>query len=87
MEALKIDQRFIRGIRETQESVAFVKPILEMANTLGMVGIAEGVETTWHHECLRDLGADFVQGYNFSKTVCATENPRPAAQFGLPIGG
>ena len=83
MEALKIDQGFIRGIRESQEDAAIVRSVIELAHTLGMMVIAEGVETEWHHECLRDLGADFVQGYHFSKPVPPEQILALTERFGL----
>ena len=83
MEALKIDQGFIRGIRESQEDAAIVRSVIELAHTLGMMVIAEGVETEWHHECLRDLGVDFVQGYHFSKPVPAEQILPLVERFGL----
>jgi EAL domain-containing protein (putative c-di-GMP-specific phosphodiesterase class I) len=82
MEALKIDQGFIRGIRESQEDAAIVRSVVELAHTLGMVVIAEGVETDWHYACLRDIGCDFVQGYYFSPPVQADKIPALIAQFG-----
>jgi diguanylate cyclase (GGDEF)-like protein/PAS domain S-box-containing protein len=83
MEALKIDQGFIRGIRESAEDAAIVRSVIELAHTLGMTVIAEGVETDWHYAYLRDIGCDFVQGYYFSPPVPADQVPLLIAQFGV----
>jgi diguanylate cyclase (GGDEF)-like protein/PAS domain S-box-containing protein len=82
MDVLKIDRGFIRGIQESAEDVAIVRSVVELAHTLRMVVIAEGVETDWHHECLRDLGCDFLQGYHFSPPVVASEVPSLVERFG-----
>ncbi len=82
MEALKIDQGFIRSIQENSDDAAIVRFLVELAHTLGMVVIAEGVETEWHHDCLRNLGCDFVQGFHFSPPVQAEEIPSLITRFG-----
>jgi len=69
---LKIDQSFIRTISEGSASVAIVKAILLLAESLGMDVVAEGIETEEHYELLRSLGCRHGQGYYLSKPVAAT---------------
>lgn len=71
---LKIDQSFIREITENAEDKAIVNTIINMAHSLNMITIAEGVETQEQLAFLRENGCNEVQGYYFSK-------PLPAPDF------
>lgn len=63
---LKIDQSFIRDIPQDTEDKAIVTAIINMASSLGMHTIAEGVETADQLAFLRLQGCSEVQGYYFS---------------------
>lgn len=71
---LKIDQSFVCNIIDDPEDQAIVTAIINMASSLGMLTIAEGVETAGQLAFLRSQGCGEVQGYYFSK-------PLPAQQF------
>ena len=71
---LKIDRSFVHGLIDNAEDQAIVTAIISMANSLGMLTIAEGVETAAQVAFLRDLGCDEMQGYWLSR-------PLPADQF------
>jgi diguanylate cyclase (GGDEF)-like protein/PAS domain S-box-containing protein len=71
---LKIDQSFVRNITDDSEDKAIVSTIINLASSLGLRTIAEGVETAGQLAYLRLQGCDEVQGYYFSK-------PLPAEQF------
>jgi diguanylate cyclase (GGDEF)-like protein/PAS domain S-box-containing protein len=66
-DAIKIDQYFVRGLGENVEDKAVVRMIIELAHTLGLEVIAEGVETEEQADLLKEMGCDFAQGYHFSK--------------------
>ena len=70
---LKIDQSFIRDINIDDEDKAIVSAIIQMAKSLGLKTIAEGVETTSQLEYLKEQGCDEIQGYFYSKPVPAKE--------------
>jgi len=70
-DTLKIDRSFIQGIAKEQESADIVGTILELARSLEMDVVAEGIETSEQVERLKVLGCRLGQGYYFGKPVDA----------------
>jgi EAL domain-containing protein (putative c-di-GMP-specific phosphodiesterase class I) len=66
---IKIDQSFIRDLPSRAECVAIVRAIAELAKTLGMQTVAEGVETADHLQRVAGAGCNAVQGYLISRPV------------------
>ncbi|MEM8548175.1 MAG: EAL domain-containing protein, partial [Pseudomonadota bacterium] len=60
---LKIDGQFIRDIVDDATDRIFVKSIIDIAHTLGVEVVAEFVENDAILEVVRDMGADYVQGF------------------------
>lgn len=73
LDALKIDQAFVRNIPHDPGDVAITRAIVAMAQSLGISLVAEGVETAEQLEFLRSLGCEDMQGYLFSKPVPADQ--------------
>ena len=69
LDQLKIDQSFVRDLPGDTSSLAIVRAILAMAQSLGLEVIAEGVENEAQHETLLDSGCRHFQGYLFGRPV------------------
>src|SRR4029450_10436904 len=57
------------GLLSHQEDQAIVTAIINLAHTLGVVAVAEGVENAEQVQRLRELGCDFGQGYHFGRPL------------------
>jgi diguanylate cyclase (GGDEF)-like protein len=66
---LKIDRAFVVDMTSTSEAHALVAMIINLAHSLKLNVVAEGVETEEQAQLLRELGCDQMQGYLFSKPV------------------
>ena len=74
VDKVKIDQSFMREIDSHAEDRAIVAAIISMSKNLGLLTIAEGVETSAQLAFLGEQGCDQAQGYYYCK-------PLPAAEF------
>ncbi len=69
VDRLKIDQSFIRDLCRDGEDAAIIRAIIQMAHTLKLTVVAEGVETEEAAALLRLKQCDFAQGYLFGRPV------------------
>lgn len=69
IDRLKIDQSFVRDITSDANDEAIIRAIVQMAHTLNLKVIAEGVENQMALQRLRDCRCDEVQGYYFAKPM------------------
>jgi diguanylate cyclase (GGDEF)-like protein/PAS domain S-box-containing protein len=83
---LKIDRSFVNELNAGSGGLDIVKAIIEMAHSLRLQVIAEGVETEEQMYLLRQLGCNYVQGFLFSKPVparAAAKLYRETCEYGL----
>jgi diguanylate cyclase (GGDEF)-like protein/PAS domain S-box-containing protein len=66
---LKIDQSFTRGLSIMPEDGAIVTAVIQLAHSLGLRAVAEGVETEEQLRLLAAQGCDEIQGYYFSRPL------------------
>ncbi|MBV9346869.1 MAG: EAL domain-containing protein [Pseudolabrys sp.] len=71
---IKIDRSFVGDLEDEPDSIAIVRAVAGLGNTLGISTTAEGVETPEQLEQLRAEGCTEAQGYLISK-------PRPGAEL------
>ncbi len=70
---LKIDRSFINEVTLDIDDANIVKATISMAHNMGLIVVAEGVETTEQMDFLIQHKCDFLQGYLFSKPIAADE--------------
>lgn len=66
---LKIDKSFIKDMTASEENTAIVHAIIKISQILSLKVVAEGVETREQMNILRELGADYIQGYYISRPM------------------
>ncbi|PHM20615.1 MAG: hypothetical protein CK604_06775 [Curvibacter sp. PD_MW3] len=76
IDRLKIDRTFVRDLATDPDDAAIVRAIIQMANSLNLRTIAEGVETEDMLAQLRAFGCDEVQGFLFARPMPAADMAR-----------
>jgi EAL domain-containing protein (putative c-di-GMP-specific phosphodiesterase class I) len=71
---VKLDRSFIRDIAQDDKKSSIVRAIIELAHSMNMKVVAEGVETSEESQFCKELKCDELQGYLFSR-------PLPAEKF------
>jgi EAL domain-containing protein (putative c-di-GMP-specific phosphodiesterase class I)/CheY-like chemotaxis protein len=70
---IKLDQSFIKSATTQQAARIILQSSIDMAKKLGIVTVAEGIETENDWDLLRELGCDLAQGYLIAKPLEASE--------------
>lgn len=77
---LKVDRSFVRRMNVDSESATLVRTIISMAKNLGLVVVAEGVESADQAKALIAMGCDMGQGYHFGRPTPAIEVKPPGVE-------
>ena len=69
LDILKIDMKFLSKGPSTEKCEKIIEAVINMAASLGLPVIAEGVEEEEQVQLLKRLGCDYIQGYYFAKPM------------------
>ena len=69
IDTVKIDKEFLREVTADDTAAAIVSYVINLAHTLQLKVVAEGVETEEQYTFLRHYACDMMQGYLFSKPL------------------
>ena len=72
-DTLKIDGEFFRNVTDLNRANIVVKNIIDLAKSLHMTVVAEGIETQEQVDFLRTTECDLIQGYFYSKPISAKD--------------
>ena len=78
IDMIKVDRSFVQGVDHDAKDAAITANIVTLAHALGLVAIAEGIESDGQLASIRDLGCDLAQGFLFAR-------PRPADEVRLVL--
>jgi diguanylate cyclase (GGDEF)-like protein len=73
IDTLKIDRAFVRDMASDANDAAIVRAIVGVAKSLGLMLVAEGIESAEQLDCLRKLGCECGQGFFFSPSISAQD--------------
>ncbi len=73
--AIKIDKEYVQRINENCAQL-LIRSLVGLARSMGLQVIAEGVETHEQRRLLWECGCDMLQGYLFSRPICAADCER-----------
>jgi EAL domain-containing protein (putative c-di-GMP-specific phosphodiesterase class I) len=68
IDTLKIDRSFVTQLEQHANRV-IVRTIVNLAHSLGLSVVAEGIETERQYRILREMGCEFAQGFHFSRPI------------------
>lgn len=73
LDKLKIDKTFVRDLRSDSDDAAITHSIVALAQALGLVVVAEGVETEEQRDLLIELGCQQAQGFYYAQALRAAD--------------
>jgi EAL domain-containing protein (putative c-di-GMP-specific phosphodiesterase class I) len=72
---VKVDRAFVSGVGHQDDDAAIVASVVQLAHSVGLTVVAEGVETMEQAQFLADIGCDFAQGYLYARPAAAADVP------------
>jgi diguanylate cyclase (GGDEF)-like protein len=83
VDELKIDQSFVRNMQSDRDDEMIVRSTIDLAHNLGIMVVAEGVETAEAWNLLRDLKCDQAQGYHMGRPMPVSEFSAWSTSWGM----
>ena len=69
IDRIKIDQSFTREVDSSPDAAAIARAVIQLGHALGLLVIAEGVESEGQLRFLRENGCDEIQGYIYARPL------------------
>lgn len=69
IDILKLDMGFLRGDSNREKGGSIIGSVIRMSHDLGLITIAEGVETAEQADFLKSMGCDVIQGFLYAKPM------------------
>jgi EAL domain-containing protein (putative c-di-GMP-specific phosphodiesterase class I) len=76
VDRIKIDRSFVRDVTVSEDAAVIARTIVQLAHSLRLAVVAEGVETADQAAFMRQAACDFVQGFYYGKPTSAIEVAR-----------
>ncbi len=73
VDVIKVDRCFVQGAEHNAKDAAITANVVSLAHALGLLAIAEGIESETQLESVRSVGCDRAQGYLFARPLPAAE--------------
>jgi diguanylate cyclase (GGDEF)-like protein/PAS domain S-box-containing protein len=80
VDVIKVDRSFVQGVESDARDAAITANLASLAHALGVVAIAEGIESHSQLTAVQKLGCDHAQGFLFAQ-------PMPGADLGRMLSG
>ncbi len=81
LDHLKVDLSFVQQMEGSQANIEIVRAIINLAHSLRLKCVAEGIETVEQQGLLYSMQCEFGQGYLFAKPLPATDVPAFIEQY------
>jgi EAL domain-containing protein (putative c-di-GMP-specific phosphodiesterase class I) len=73
VDSLKVDRSFVTNLHERPENLAIVRTVVDLARSLGLSVVVEGIETEKQLAFIQGLGCDYGQGWLFARALDPTQ--------------
>jgi diguanylate cyclase (GGDEF)-like protein/PAS domain S-box-containing protein len=73
VDMIKVDRSFVQGVEHDVKGAAIAANVVSLAHALGLLAVAEGIESHGQLESMQELDCDLAQGYLFTRPVPADE--------------
>ena len=84
---IKVDRSFVQGVEHDAKDAAITANLVSLAHALGLLAIAEGIESDGQLTSLRELGCDLAQGFLFARPAPPGEIDRLLAEGSASVPG
>jgi diguanylate cyclase len=80
VDMIRVDRSLVQGIEHDAKDAAITANLVSLAHALGLLAIAEGIESDGQLTSLRELGCDLAQGFLFARPAPPAEIDRLLAE-------